>query len=443
MSVLYRKIPAVDVLLADDRLQAIPRDVSVWVIREVIAELREQIRSEAIADVPDVIPLVVERTQTLLQGRIKPVLNATGVMIHTNLGRSPWPQAAVDAAAEVAGGYCNLELELDDGKRGGRLRGIATLLRYLTGAEDALVVNNCAAAVLLSLTALAKGRGVLVSRGELVEIGGSFRVPDVIASGGASLCEVGTTNRTRVSDYAARVDEQSAVLLKVHRSNFQVVGFTEDTSLAALVALGNETGLVVVVDQGCGSLSGGADEDSVEGALAAGADVVLFSGDKLFGGPQCGFAVGKKTAIQRLRKHPLYRALRIDKSLLAAAEATLVLHAKGEYTPLAMMLNTPLETLEMRAQSLLNALEKYEVRAEVSKDKAFIGGGAMPGEGKESRVVCVDCRDLDGVARSLRCGSPAVVPRVAGGRLLFDMRTLGDFDAPRLAAAVAKALSKG
>ena len=267
---------------------------------------------------------------------------------------------------------------------------------------------------MLSLTALAKGRGVLVSRGELVEIGGSFRVPDVIASGGASLCEVGTTNRTRIADYAAAIDEHSAVLLKVHRSNFQVVGFTEETSLNELVALGQEREQFVVVDQGCGTLTGSADEETVEGAISAGADVVLFSGDKLFGGPQCGFAVGKRSAIQRLRKHPLYRALRIDKSLLAAAEATLVLHARGDLTPLQAMLDVSLQVLEARGAKFIAALNKRSINADLATEKAYIGGGAMPGEGRESRVVCVDCADLDGVARSLRCGSPAIVPRVAG-----------------------------
>ena len=442
MSQLYRKIPAVDVLLADERLASSPRDVTVWGIREVIQELRASIAANAIDDVPDLIPLVLDRIGTLLTGRIKPVLNATGVMIHTNLGRSPWPEEAVAAAGRVAGGYCNLELELEDGKRGGRLDGIATLLRYLTGAEDAIVVNNCAAAVMLSLTALAKGRGVLVSRGELVEIGGSFRVPDVIASGGASLCEVGTTNRTRIADYAAAIDEHSAVLLKVHRSNFQVVGFTEETSLNELVALGQEREQFVVVDQGCGTLTGSADEETVEGAISAGADVVLFSGDKFSAGHNAVLLSvngARYSAYESIHFIALYELI----NLLAAAEATLVLHARGDLTPLQAMLDVSLQVLEARGAKFIAALNKRSINADLATEKAYIGGGAMPGEGRESRVVCVDCADLDGVARSLRCGSPAIVPRVAGGRLLFDMRTLGEFDASRLADAVAKALSKG
>ena len=364
------------------------------------------------------------------------------MIVHTNLGRSPWAPQAVEAAGRVAGGYCNLELDLESGKRGGRLDGISSLLRYLTGAESSLVVNNCAAAVLLALTALAKGKGVIVSRGELVEIGGSFRVPDVIASGGATLCEVGTTNRTRIGDYAARMDAETAVLLKVHRSNFEIVGFTEDTPLKEMVDLAHSRGLLVVVDQGCGNLDQAFGGESVQEALQAGADIVLFSGDKLFGGPQCGFAVGSRKVVKQLRDNPLYRALRVDKSLLAAAEATLVLHAKEEDTPLAQMLSVPIAELDRRGARFVDALQQVGISSEVGVDDGFIGGGSLPGEARESRVVCVDVHDLDGVARSLRCSDPAVVPRVASGRLVFDMRTLGNFDAAKLADAVARALGK-
>jgi L-seryl-tRNA(Ser) seleniumtransferase len=436
-------IPAVDLLLTDDRLRDLPRDLAVWVIQEVLAEVRAQIEGGEISSIPDLVPEISARGQAILAGRIRPVLNATGVLVHTNLGRSPWAQEAIAAAGRVASGYCNLELDLESGKRGGRLDGISTLLRYLTGAEASLVVNNCAAAVLLGLTALAAGKGVIVSRGELVEIGGSFRVPDVIASGGATLCEVGTTNRTRLGDYADSIDGDTAVLLKVHRSNFEIIGFTEDTALEELVALAHAHELYTVVDQGCGSLSDDHGVDSVRRAVASGADVVLFSGDKLLGGPQAGFAVGKRAAIERLRKHPLYRVLRVDKTLLAAAEATLVLHARGLSTPLQAMVEVSMEELERRGAGFVGALDKVGISGRVEVDDGFIGGGALPGEALESRVVGVDADDLDGVATALRCGTPAVIPRVGGDRLIFDMRTLGTFDPVTLAEAVARAINKG
>lgn len=443
MSELYRNIPAVDALLADERLPQLPRELAVWVIREVLEELRSKIAADEISAVPDLVPEILARAQALLAGRIRPVLNGTGVIIHTNLGRSPWPVEAIEAAGQVAAGYCNLELDLEKGRRGGRLDGIATLLRYLTGAEASLVVNNCAAAVLLGLTALSTGREVVVSRGELVEIGGSFRVPDVIASGGASLREVGTTNRTRIQDYADAINENTAVFLKVHRSNFEIVGFTEETGLDELVSVAHAHELYAVVDQGCGDLSGDQGADSVRQAVAAGADVVLFSGDKLLGGPQAGFAVGKKEAIERLRKHPLYRALRVDKTLLAAVEATLVLHVRGVSTPIQAMAQVSMAELEERGEGFVAALQNFGISSEMKADEGFIGGGSLPGEVLESRVVAVQVRDLDQTATALRCGEPAVVPRVAEGRLIFDLRTLGTFEPLTLAEAVARAINKG
>jgi L-seryl-tRNA(Ser) seleniumtransferase len=443
MSELYRQIPAVDALLAEERLAHLPREMAVWLIRKALTDLRARIAAGELQEIPDLVPEIIAQSSSVLVGRIRPVLNGTGVVIHTNLGRSPWPVEAIEAAGQVASGYCNLELDLESGRRGGRLDGVATLLRYLTGAEASLVVNNCAAAVLLGLTALAGGREVVVSRGELVEIGGSFRVPDVIASGGAALREVGTTNRTRIQDYADAVNANTAVFLKVHRSNFEILGFTEEVALEELVSVAQAHSLYAVVDQGCGSLEAAQGGESVRQAVAAGADVVLFSGDKLLGGPQAGFAVGKKEAIERLRKHPLYRALRVDKTLLAAVEATLVLHARGDDTPIQEMVQVPMAELEGRGEALITELDKLGIVSTMSVDEGFIGGGSSPGEVLESRVVAVESSELDRAAAALRCGVPAVVPRVAEGRLIFDLRTLGAFEPLTLAEAVARAINKG
>ncbi|MEC8424970.1 MAG: L-seryl-tRNA(Sec) selenium transferase, partial [Myxococcota bacterium] len=315
MSADLSRLPAVHALTSDPRLSAVPHAVAVRAARAVIAEARETILAGG--RLPDDLPdRAVARAVLLRRPRLRGVINATGVVLHTNLGRAPLPAEAVHAVRDVACGYANVELELETGRRGGRLRGIADALRDLTGAEDAIAVNNGAAGVLLVLTALARGRSVVVSRGELVEIGGSFRVPDVISAGGARLVEVGTTNRTRVADFAAAVDEDVALLLRVHPSNFRQLGFTERPERAALVALAQETGRPLVEDLGSGLLgdapvSGmGLEPEAADVAIRAGVDLVVFSGDKLLGGPQAGLIVGRTPLVQACRTHPLYRALR-------------------------------------------------------------------------------------------------------------------------------------
>lgn len=439
---LYRQLPKVDRLAEDPRLSAFPPRVVVGAARQVLDELRADIGARRLATLPDVVELVARRAELLLRGRTQRVINATGVVLHTNLGRAPWAPSVV-AAMRDAAGYCNLELDLDAGRRGGRMAGVTALMRHLTDGEAALVVNNGAAAVLLALTALAGGREVVCSRGELVEIGGSFRVPDVVASGGARLVEVGTTNRTRASDYAAAVGDRTAVLLRVHTSNFRVEGFTESPDRDALVAVAARHGLAVVEDVGSGSLEGFAGEPSVRDAVRAGVDVVVFSGDKLLGGPQAGIAVGKAAAIDRMYRHPLYRALRVDKVILSAVERTLGLHAAGERTPVDEMLRVTSDVLATRAEALRAALDEAEVPCEVAEDVGRVGGGALPMLDLPTRVVRVAHPDPNALAARLRGGRPAVVARVADDRLVLDVRTLADADLGLVAKAVARARSVG
>jgi L-seryl-tRNA(Ser) seleniumtransferase len=299
-------------------------------------------------------------------------------------------------------------------------------------------VNNCAAAVLLALTALARDREVIVSRGELVEIGGAFRVPDVIASGGARLVEIGTTNRTRLSDYAAAIRPETAVLLRVHPSNFRIVGFVEQVPREELVALGRERNIVVIEDVGAGSLTGKFGEPAVRAILGSGVDLVMFSGDKLLGGPQAGVIAGRADLVARLRKHPLYRALRVDKVTLAALEATLGDHASGRPTPVDAMMDMPAEVLEQRAQRLAAALRGLGVAPEVIAGESFVGGGALPGQALPTRIVRIPVGDDEEAARRLRTGEPPVLARVHQGALHLDVRTVDPDAIDTLAGRVAE-----
>jgi L-seryl-tRNA(Ser) seleniumtransferase len=443
MSALYRQLPAVDALLQDPRVAALPRGVAVATARAVLDRLRGAIGRGELTAVPDVASVVVDEAQVLVHGRVKPVINATGVVLHTNLGRAPWAPEAVEAAARVASGWCDLEMDLETGERGKRTEGAEALLRHLTGAEAAVIVNNCAAAVLLALTSLARGREVVVSRGELVEIGGSFRVPDVISSGGARLVDVGTTNRTRLSDFAAAIGPDTAVLLRVHPSNFRIVGFTEEVPRSELVGLARERGLLAVEDLGSGSLDGERGEPGVREAVRSGMDVVTFSGDKLLGGPQAGIAVGRKEAIARMRKHPLYRALRVDKVTIAALEATLALHAAGRPTPVGAALGQSVEEIGARAHALLNLLQASGVAGECLRDTTFVGGGSLPEQSLGTWVVAVDAPRPDALAAALRRGNPAIVARIGDGMLRLDARTLRDEQLPVVAEQVASALRSG
>jgi L-seryl-tRNA(Ser) seleniumtransferase len=423
----YRALPKVDLLAAHPSLGAYAPAVRTAAARDAVAAARTAL-SEG-RPLPDVAADALERARALDGGRLRPVINATGVVVHTNLGRAPWSASARAAAARAAGA-CDLEVDLASGARGGRLRGAADQLRHLVGAEATLVVNNCAAAVLLALTALAAGREVVVSRGELVEIGGAFRVPDVIASGGARLVEVGTTNRTRAADYAAAVGPATAVLLKVHPSNFRIEGFVEEAPRTELAALARARGIALVEDLGSGLLSAAGGELGVREVLAAGVDLVTFSGDKLLGGPQAGVVCGRADLVATLARHPLYRALRVDKVTLAALEATLGDHLAGRPPPVRAALDLSPAALRQRAQDLVARLGW----GEVAPLDGQVGGGSLPGEVLPSFGLRWATDDAESAARALRAGEPAVLVRVHRGAVLVDVRAVGDHEIEALAA---------
>ncbi len=383
---------------------------------------------------------------------LRRAINATGIVLHTNLGRAPIAEAALAAVAEAARGYCTLEYDDATGRRGARAPSVEARLCRLTGAEAALVVNNGAAAVLLALSAHAGGPDpaaageVVVSRGELVEIGGGFRVPDVIRQGGARLVEVGTTNRTTPEDYRAAIGPRTRMLLHVHPSNFRVVGFTATPALPELAALARAHGVLLMADIGSGSLGGspvpGQEEPAVRDVVAAGVDLVSFSGDKLLGGPQAGILVGTAAAIAQLRRHPLLRALRADKLTLAALEATLRLHEEAPHTlPVARMLAQDEAVLQDRAERL-SALLPDEVLWRIEPVTAFAGGGALPGSELPSRAIClaVEGLDADALALRLRQHRPAVIGRIAAGLVALDMMAVAEEELALVAQAVSAAV---
>jgi L-seryl-tRNA(Ser) seleniumtransferase len=427
-----RDLPSVDELAREKRLAGEPAPLVVAAARAVLARAREEITAGH--EPGDLVERTLAELAAARAPALRRTLNATGVLVHTNLGRAPLPDAALARALEVGRGYSNLEYDLNAGGRGSRQDHVAAILRRLTGAEAALVVNNNAAAVMLALAALAEGREVLVSRGELIEIGDGFRIPDVLARSGARLREVGTTNRTRATDYERAVGSDTAVLLRVHQSNFRVVGFTEQPRVDQLAAVARRHQLPLVDDLGSGVLLHLEGEPSARESLAAGSDLVCFSGDKLLGGPQAGIVVGRADLVERLRRHPLQRALRADKLTLAALEGTLGLYLEPERAlrevPVLRMLNEPVETVRARAERLAAA-----VGGEVEKTVARVGGGALP----LAELPSVACAVEEGLAAPLRGGEPPVVGVLRDGRLLIDCRTLTDAEAEEVAAAVAAA----
>ena len=423
-----RDLPSVDELLRDERLEAEPHELVLAAARKVLDEARDQIRAGG-----DPGPLVDRVAAELAQARrpsLRRVLNATGVLVHTNLGRAPLADAALARVAEVGAGYSNLEYDLALGERGSRQDHLAGLLGRLTGAGAALVVNNNAAAVLLALAALAEGREVVVSRGELVEIGDGFRIPEVLERSGARLVEVGTTNRTRAVDYERAIGPETALLLRVHQSNFRVVGFSEQPRLKELAAIAHAHELPLVDDLGSGALARFGDEPTPAESLRAGADLVCFSGDKLLGGPQAGVVVGRSDLVERLRRHPLQRALRADKLTLAALEGTLQLAldpVTRDQLPVLRMLHEPVETVRARAERLARL-----VGGEVEETVARVGGGALPLTELQSAACAVE----ESLAESLRRGDVPVVALVRDGRTLLDCRTLTDAEVDEVAAAI-------
>jgi L-seryl-tRNA(Ser) seleniumtransferase len=427
-----RDLPSVDELARDERLAGEPPALAVAAARTVLARAREEV--SAGHEPGDLVERTLAELASARAPRLRRALNATGVIVHTNLGRAPLPEAALARALEVGRGYSNLEYDLAAGSRGSRQDHVAGILRRLTGAEAALVVNNNAAAVMLALAALAEGREVLVSRGELIEIGDGFRIPDVLGRSGAQLREVGTTNRTRAADYEHATGPETAVLLRVHQSNFRVVGFTEQPAVAELAAVAQRHALPLVDDLGSGVLVHLEGEPSAKESLAAGADLVCFSGDKLLGGPQAGIVVGRADLVERLRGHPLQRALRADKLTLAALEGTLGLYLEPDRAlrevPVLRMLNEPVDAVRARAERLAAT-----VGGEVEVTVARVGGGALP----LAELPSFACAVEEELAEPLRAGKPPVVGVLRDGRLLLDCRTLTDAEADEVAAAVVAA----
>ncbi len=462
----YRELPSVDRFLEEEGLaDDVPRVLLRSWIRDALAEARETLdaartaasRGEA-ATIPAegreswtdwVRQRIGDRATQRDHGVLRRVINATGILIHTNLGRAPLAPPARDAYLESATGYCNLEMDLVSGKRSSRLGPIMDLIPKVTGAEAGFAVHNTAAAVFLTLSALARGREVVVSRAHLVEIGGSFRLPDIMEAAGVRLVEVGATNRTRISDYADRIGPDTALILKVHPSNFKMVGFTEEASSEDLAALGREHGVPFFEDLGSGALDQHGEltfgEPRVQDSLRAGADIAAFSGDKLLGAPQGGILVGKKTWIDRLRSHPVARVVRLDKTALAALERTLEMfllppEELRRKVPLVRMLAAEPATLEnaaMRLRDRLRSTLGQDWTVDVVKSVAEVGGGSLPGQELESRAVSVvGPLRPDDLSLRLRTGTPSIVGRIEGGRFLLDVRTLLEGDEDDLVAAM-------
>jgi len=451
-----RKLPSVDKLLkarkVQDLLSEYGHELSVGCIRGVLDEARAAI----VSGIPcpsssALIARVVERVEELGRPTLWPVINATGVILHTNLGRAPLSEAAIAAMEEAGRSYSNLEYDLTAGKRGSRYTHAQRLLCQLTGAEAALLVNNNAGAVLLVLSTLARGHEVMISRGQLVEIGGGFRIPDVMAQSGARLVEVGTTNRTYIDDYASAVGEDTALLMRVHTSNFRVSGFTHTASLAEMVELGHAHGIAVVDDLGSGTLIdtssfGLEHEPTVQESLAEGADLVTFSGDKLLGGPQAGIIVGKEDLIAKIRRFPLTRALRVDKTTIAGVQANLLHYLKGkaiEEIPIWRMITRPLDEIEARAQAVARKLRHEGWTAKAVEGRSAIGGGSLPDQTLPTWLVAVECESPDGLAGELRHGKPPVVTRIGENALLFDLRTVSLQQEDLLCQALRQAKSLG
>src|SRR6266403_578236 len=444
---LLRQIPSVDELLAQPRLaalaQRVNRELLVEITRTVLADLRERITGEGAAAVIALDSSALEERITsmveqVLASSLQPVINATGVILHTNLGRAPLSGAALEEIRRSATSYSNLEYDLEAGARGKRDVHVAELLERLTGAEAAIVVNNCAAAVLLVLGALAKGGEALVSRGELIEIGDGFRIPEIIAQSGAVLREVGTTNRTRTEDYERAVNEKTRVLLRVHPSNFQMSGFTDKPELDELVALSKKTNIPLIEDLGSGCLldlsSFGIHEPTVRQSVESGVSLVVFSGDKLLGGPQAGIIAGKKDLVEKVRRHPLFRALRVDKLTICALEATLGAYLRGasEEIPAVRMLRASPTDLARRADNFLKGLKAQlpasGTKIELVEGESLAGGGSTPTQSLRSPVFHIrgehhSAADLE---RRLRrgVGGSSVIARIDDDHVVVDLRTV-------------------
>lgn len=452
MNESFRALPSVEELLQNHTLRGYERKVGravlVDAVRASLDATRANIRAGHAAPMPALlIDDITARIEKSVQPTLTRVINASGVILHTNLGRAPLSQDALQAIQDTAASYSNLEYDLDAGERGSRYIHAEELIKKLTGAEAALVVNNNAAAVMFILRAFAEHKQVIVSRGQLVEIGGGFRVPDVLRESGAQMVEVGTTNRTRASDFENGINANTALLLRVHPSNFRVIGFTAEVSLEELSALGHKHKLVVVDDLGSGALLetttyGLAHEPMPQESLRAGADLLTFSGDKLLGGPQAGIIVGKKEFVEKLKAHPLARALRVDKLTLAALQATLLHYLKSEAAqkiPVWQMISAQLDVLEQRANVWCERWKKFGLDASVVDALSTVGGGSLPGETLPTRAVALQVSSPHAFMEKLRAQQPPILARIENNRVLFDPRTVLPHDESALLDAVESA----
>lgn len=432
-----RQLGSVDALLRHGEVQpwlaAYPHELVVEALRQALDAVRAVILAGG--DYPGakaVLALAEERLQAQLRPTLQSVINATGVILHTNLGRAPLSEAVLEAMQQAGTGYSNLEYDLDMGQRGSRHVHAEALLCRLTGAEAALVVNNNAGAVLLALSALAQGREVILSRGQLVEIGGGFRIPDVMAQSGARLVEVGTTNRTYVDDFGAAMGPDTAALMRVHASNFRIEGFTHQPALAELAELAHSRGCLLLDDLGSGTLldtapQGLPHEPTIQESVAAGADLVTFSGDKLLGGPQAGMLVGRRDLIARLRRFPLTRALRVDKTTLAGIQANLLHYLMGEalqQVPVWRMLSMDVDEIARRGRVLLDGLGGLADGCQQQEGRSMIGGGSLPQESLPTMLVVLPMGTATELARQLRAGDPPIVARIHEERIVLDLRTV-------------------
>ena len=457
MSNVLRNIPSVNELLDSPPLKKLTERANRSTVVSGVRHFLENMRSEVQSTASDMnIPSPGELAERIAHwiaveeaSNLRPVINATGILLHTGLGRAPLAQAAVQAIADIASGYASVEVDVESGQRSQRIVDAERLLKKITGAEAAAVVNNNAGATLLTLSALAADREVIVSRGQLVEIGGSYRLPEVMECSGARLREVGTTNKTRIADYEAAIGPDTGALLRVHTSNYAIVGFTEEAALDELVQAARKHNLPLIDDIGSGALQdlskyGVPDEPVAAASIRAGADIVLFSGDKLLGGPQCGIILGRKELVQRIVKHPLTRAMRVDKITLAALVETLRLHRDPETAessvPLLMLLSTSLANLQNRAQRLAPQLAACAAidSAEPIESTSYLGGGSVPSQEIATWGVALTAADdsVDRLAKKLRCGSPAVFGRIQKDRLVLDLRSVFAKDDLRLVEAV-------
>ncbi|HUT71375.1 MAG TPA: L-seryl-tRNA(Sec) selenium transferase [Desulfatiglandales bacterium] len=464
---IFRRIPSVDQLLEASEVKGlmptVPRTLIVRAIREVLGELRETIKKTgANGERPDVssnavIGQVTEKVLKLMQPSLRQVINATGIIVHTNLGRSLLAKEVIAKLAVLAGCYTNLEYDLNAGKRGSRYVHVEDILKELTGAESALVVNNNAAAVLLALDTLAKGKEVVISRSQLVEIGGSFRMPEVMRKSGAKMFEVGSTNKTTVGDYEAAIVPDTALLLKVHKSNFEIVGFTQEVGLEELVDLGRKYGIPVMEDLGSGCLIdfsryGFKQEPTVQDSIEKGVDIVTFSGDKMLGGPQCGIILGKKDIISALKANQLARALRVDKLTLIALQETLLLYRDEEgatkLIPTLDMICRSYRSVCKKAQKLFGLIGKINptnFATSLTDGFSQVGGGALPLEGIKSRLLCLSPNRLSAsrIVDILRSYDPPIIARLEKNHVLLDIRTIGDQELEIVARAIQKTSTEG